>query len=117
MDDLDVLDVAQVAARCGEGAARGRQGGPGGRDAERSRSSSARGAIKALEERHKRELTAREREGVLEVLNVAESWLRDCLAISQGVGDLVANTDVVRRDGRSRRGHHSRCRRTCALAA
>jgi DNA polymerase-3 subunit delta' len=50
---------------------------------------------KTLEERHKRELTAREREGVAEVLNIAESWLRDCLTISQGVGDLAANSDVV----------------------
>jgi len=49
---------------------------------------------KALEERHKRELTAREREGIAEVLNVAESWLRDCLVISQGVGELVVNTDA-----------------------
>jgi DNA polymerase-3 subunit delta' len=54
-----------------------------------------RGAVKQLEERQKRELTAREREGVAEVLNVAESWLRDCLVISQGVEDLVVNTDDV----------------------
>lgn len=54
-----------------------------------------KGATRALEERHKRELTAREREGVAEVLNVAESWLRDCLAISQGVGDLVFNRDAT----------------------
>jgi DNA polymerase-3 subunit delta' len=51
--------------------------------------------MKGLEERHKRELTAREREGIAEVLNVAESWLRDCLALSQGVGDLAVNTDAV----------------------
>jgi DNA polymerase-3 subunit delta' len=51
-------------------------------------------SVKTLEERQKRELTAREREGISEVLNVAESWLRDCLAISQGVGDLVLNADV-----------------------
>jgi DNA polymerase III subunit delta' len=49
---------------------------------------------KALEERHKRELTAREREGIGEVLNVAESWLRDCLLVSQGVGDLAVNADA-----------------------
>ncbi len=55
----------------------------------------AKGAVKAIEERNKRELTAREREGVSEVLNVAESWLRDCLAISQGVADLVVNMDAV----------------------
>lgn len=52
-------------------------------------------ATKALEERHKRELTAREREGVAEVLNVAESWLRDCLTIAAGVPDLVLNADAV----------------------
>lgn len=50
---------------------------------------------KDLAERHKRELTAREREGIGEVLNIAESWLRDCLVISQGVGDLIANLDVA----------------------
>ena len=26
---------------------------------------------------------------------MTESWLRDCLAISQGVGDLVVNTDAI----------------------
>lgn len=51
-------------------------------------------ATKSLDERYKRELTAREREGIAEVLNVAESWLRDCLVISQGVDDLVVNTDA-----------------------
>jgi DNA polymerase-3 subunit delta' len=54
-----------------------------------------RGGGKALEDRHKRELTAREREGIAEVLNVAESWLRDCLVLSQGVDELVVNSDVV----------------------
>ena len=50
---------------------------------------------KALEDRQKRELTAREREGILEVLNVVESWLRDCLVASQGLADLVANADAA----------------------
>ena len=49
---------------------------------------------KALEERHKRELTSKEREGIAEVLNVAESWLRDCLVLSLGVDDLMVNTDA-----------------------
>jgi DNA polymerase-3 subunit delta' len=49
---------------------------------------------KLLEERHKRELTSREREGIAEVLNIAESWLRDCLVLSLGVDDLVVNTDA-----------------------
>jgi DNA polymerase-3 subunit delta' len=55
----------------------------------------ASGVLRALDERHKRELTAREREGVAEIFNVAESWLRDCLAISQGAADLVLNRDVA----------------------
>ena len=50
---------------------------------------------KALDEKHKRELTAREREGIAEVLNVAESWLRDCLVLSLGVDELVVNTDAL----------------------
>ncbi|MRR11465.1 DNA polymerase III subunit delta', partial [bacterium] len=37
---------------------------------------------KSVEERHKRELTAREREGIAEILNISESWLRDCLVLS-----------------------------------
>lgn len=54
-----------------------------------------RGAsMRPLEERHKRELTAREREGIGEVLNVAESWVRDCLVLSQGAGELVVNEDA-----------------------
>ena len=53
-----------------------------------------KGATKTLADRHKRELTAREREGVREILNVAESWLRDCLVMSQGERDLVINTDA-----------------------
>ncbi len=51
-------------------------------------------SLKALEERQKRELSARERENIGEVLNVAESWLRDCLALSQGVGEVIANHDA-----------------------
>ncbi len=52
-------------------------------------------STKPLEERQKRELTAREREGVTEVLNVAESWLRDCLTLSVAAGELVENPDAV----------------------
>lgn len=51
------------------------------------------GSTKPIEERHKRELTSREREGLLEIVNVAESWLRDCLMMSQGAQPLVHNRD------------------------
>lgn len=50
---------------------------------------------KALQVRHKRELTAREREGVVEILSITESWLRDCLVLSLGLDELVLNTDVL----------------------
>jgi len=50
-------------------------------------------SLKTLEERHKRESTAREREGVSEILSVTESWLRDCLVMSERVPDVLANAD------------------------
>jgi len=50
---------------------------------------------KAVTDRHRREMTSREREAVAEVLSIVESWLRDCLAISQGVPELVVNADVA----------------------
>ena len=53
------------------------------------------GSTRAIEERQKRELTAAEREGIAEVLNVAESWLRDCLVLSEGASDLVLNADAI----------------------
>lgn len=53
----------------------------------------AAGVLAEVAKRNKRALTAREREGVTELFNIAESWLRDCLVLSQGMGDLVANVD------------------------
>jgi DNA polymerase-3 subunit delta' len=53
------------------------------------------GSLKAIEDRHKRELTAREREGVVELLNVTESWLRDVAATAAGAGELVSNRDAA----------------------
>jgi len=52
-------------------------------------------STKPLEERHKRELTAREREGIAELLGITESWLRDCLVVSQAGSAQAANADVV----------------------
>lgn len=52
-----------------------------------------RTSTKSLEDQQKRELTAREREGVAEVLSVTESWLRDCLVMSGYAPELVANAD------------------------
>ncbi|MCE5204244.1 MAG: DNA polymerase III subunit delta' [Coriobacteriales bacterium] len=51
-------------------------------------------SMKSLEERHKRELTAKERDGIREVLNVAASWLRDCMLLSQDPDAPLFNTDT-----------------------
>lgn len=53
-----------------------------------------RGALADLERRQKRELTAREREGVAEIMNVAESWVRDCLVLATGIEEQVDNADA-----------------------
>ncbi|MDP2299458.1 MAG: DNA polymerase III subunit delta', partial [Actinomycetota bacterium] len=54
-----------------------------------------RGAASDIEKRHKRELTAREREGVTELMSVTESWLRDCLVMARGAAELVDNADAA----------------------
>ena len=50
-------------------------------------------AQKLVEQRNKRELTARERSGIMEVLSAAESLLRDVLMRLEGVGDPIVNVD------------------------
>ncbi|HSQ22505.1 MAG TPA: DNA polymerase III subunit delta' C-terminal domain-containing protein [Coriobacteriia bacterium] len=54
-----------------------------------------KGGASEIEKRHKRELTAREREGITELLSVTESWLRDCLVMARGAAELVDNTDAA----------------------
>ncbi len=55
----------------------------------------AAGSVRELELRNKREITAQEREGIGELLNVTESWLRDALATSVGATASVANRDAA----------------------
>lgn len=55
----------------------------------------SRGGVAELEKRQKREITAREREAVGEILNITESWLRDCLVIAKGASELVVNADAA----------------------
>jgi len=50
-------------------------------------------ALKELEARNKRELTARERSGMMEAIVSAESLLRDVLVRCEGAGEVV-NADV-----------------------
>ena len=51
-------------------------------------------AIRQIEEAHKRELTARERSGMMEVLAAAESLLRDVLMRCEGAVEPIVNEDV-----------------------
>jgi DNA polymerase-3 subunit delta' len=54
-----------------------------------------RGAVSEIEKRQKRELTARERDGITEIMSVTESWLRDCLVLAKGAPELVDNADAA----------------------
>lgn len=55
----------------------------------------SRGAIKQLEERAKRELTARNRSAIIEMLASARSLLRDVLICLEGMPDEVVNVDAT----------------------
>lgn len=58
--------------------------------------------LKQLEDTVRRELTARERSGIMEALAAAESLLRDVLVCCEGTADVVINVD--RRDAVERIG-------------
>lgn len=62
---------------------------------EQAREFLSKGAVSEVEKRQKRELTAREREGVAELMSVTSSWLRDCLVMARGASDLVENIDAA----------------------
>lgn len=94
MDDLDVLVAARGLLTAVKAPLEEMKVDQAAEIAEHGDYFGKRSSTKSLEDRHKRQLTAREREGVSEMLNVAESWIRDCLTLSQGVGDLVSNADA-----------------------
>ena len=52
-------------------------------------------ALKAVEAANKRELTARERSGMMEAIAAAESMLRDVLLTCEGVGAPIVNSDAA----------------------
>ena len=55
----------------------------------------SRGALKQLEDRNKRELTARERSGIMEALASVRSLLRDVLLTLEGDPSAVVNEDAA----------------------
>lgn len=52
-------------------------------------------ALKQVADANKRELTARERSGMMEALAAAESLLRDALVRGEGVGEAIVNDDAA----------------------
>lgn len=73
----------------------------------------SRGAIAQIEKTVKRELTARERSGMMEALAAAESLLRDVLTCCEGVPAPIVNQDVA--DAVERIAAHT-CTRGAVLA-
>ena len=55
----------------------------------------SRGAITQIEKTVKRELTARERSGMMEALAAAESLIRDVLTLCEGMPTPIVNQDVA----------------------
>ncbi|MBM6675909.1 DNA polymerase III subunit delta' [Olsenella uli] len=53
------------------------------------------GALKQVADANKRELTARERSGMMEALAAAESLLRDVLLRLEGAGEAIVNEDAA----------------------
>ncbi len=54
----------------------------------------AKSAIRQLEARNKRQLTAKSLEALHELVTIVRSWLRDVLALCAGTPELVINVDV-----------------------
>lgn len=54
----------------------------------------SRGALKQLEDRNKRELSARERSGIMEALACVRTLLRDVLLVLEGAEEDIVNDDA-----------------------
>ena len=93
-DDMDVLRAAKElvsAVKAPLDEVRATQQAVLDRDADYL----SRGALKQLEDRHKRELSARERSGMMEVLASARVLLRDVLMVCAHTGDALVDEDAV----------------------
>ncbi|NTU88509.1 MAG: DNA polymerase III subunit delta' [Actinobacteria bacterium] len=91
-DDLDILDAAKAllgAAKAPLADVRAAQE----QQLKEGADYLSKSVMRTLEERQKRELTVREREGLFELFSITRSWLRDCLIVVSGGEDLMVNTD------------------------
>ena len=54
-------------------------------------------ALREIEKRHKRQLSAQTRESLRQTMSLTRSWLRDGLMLTSGTPELVINVDVIDR--------------------
>jgi len=91
-DDLDVLEAAArlleaIDDSLSEVRVRQRQ------ESERGRDYFDRTALRAIEKRQKRELSAGQRRRLQDVFSITRSWLRDCLLVCQGLEREIVYVD------------------------
>lgn len=55
----------------------------------------AKSALRQLAERHKRQLSAKTREGLMQATAIMGSWLRDVMMVRAGTPELVVNVDAA----------------------
>lgn len=93
-DDLDVLDSARhLMDVLGQPLAEVKAAQQQELDA--SSDFLAKAALSTLEKRQKRELSAREKQGMGEFMAMVDSWLRDCLLVREGKTEQVVNVDYL----------------------
>ncbi|MBQ3106666.1 MAG: DNA polymerase III subunit delta, partial [Eggerthellaceae bacterium] len=56
----------------------------------------AKSALRQIEARNKRALSAKSAESLRQLTSMTRSWLRDVIAVRAGAGELVVNVDVRR---------------------
>ncbi len=57
----------------------------------------AKSAIRQIEARNKRQITAKTSQALHQVFSIASSWLRDVMATCAGTPEFIVNVDVRRR--------------------
>ena len=83
----------------------------------------AKSAIRQIEARNKRQITAKTSQALHQVFSIASSWLRDVMATCAGTPEFIVNVDVkaqiemaAARTDEARAGHQHRCARFAGRA-
>lgn len=94
-DDWDVLVAAREICEAVRAPLEGSRTRKGPAVSERDAEYLSAKALRQIEEAQKRELTFRERSGMMEALAAAESLLRDVLVCCEGATEPIVNEDVL----------------------